>query len=201
MLVAILNLIWVPVVTFADMGIPDKIITLPIIATFALSITHFVTLYLRRVPIPVGQATGAMFAAMSMHWTVACAVANGILKDHLPFVRTAKGGSKRKPLAFPAFYEAVLGGLLAFSAALVFVRNVENVREINLYGTVLAVQSLPFLAATALAAFETSRLNDFALWHNPLARLAEWLPRELAWRRTSMDRPVAAPKKQMEAAQ
>ena len=179
-LVAILNLIWVPVVTFADMGIPDKIITLPIIATFALSITHFVTLYLRRVPIPVGQATGAMFAAMSMHWTVACAVANGILKDHLPFVRTAKGGSKRKPLAFPAFYEAVLGGLLAFSAALVFVRNVENVREINLYGTVLAVQSLPFLAATALAAFETSRLNDFALWHNPLARLAEWLPRELA---------------------
>ncbi len=200
-LVAILNLIWVPVVTFADMGIPDKIITLPIIATFALSITHFVTLYLRRVPIPVGQATGAMFAAMSMHWTVACAVANGILKDHLPFVRTAKGGSKRKPLAFPAFYEAVLGGLLAFSAALVFVRNVENVREINLYGTVLAVQSLPFLAATALAAFETSRLNDFALWHNPLARLAEWLPRELAWRRTSMDRPVAAPKKQMEAAQ
>ncbi len=33
-LVALLNLIWVPIVAFADIAIPDKILTLPIIAAF-----------------------------------------------------------------------------------------------------------------------------------------------------------------------
>ena len=32
--VAILNLVWVPIVAFADIAIPDKILTLPIIASF-----------------------------------------------------------------------------------------------------------------------------------------------------------------------
>ena len=40
--VAILNLIWVPIVAFADIAIPDKILTLPIIAAFVVSLVHFV---------------------------------------------------------------------------------------------------------------------------------------------------------------
>ena len=40
-LVAILNLIWVPIVAFADIAIPDKILTLPIIAAFVVSLTAF----------------------------------------------------------------------------------------------------------------------------------------------------------------
>src|SRR6478672_4505473 len=44
-LVAILNLIWVPIVAFADIAIPDKILTLPIIAAFVVSLVHFVALY------------------------------------------------------------------------------------------------------------------------------------------------------------
>ena len=40
-LVAILNLIWVPIVAFADIAIPDKILTLPIIAAFLVSLIHF----------------------------------------------------------------------------------------------------------------------------------------------------------------
>src|SRR6201993_4084336 len=42
--VAILNLIWVPVVAFADIAIPDKILTLPIIASFVVSLIHFVAI-------------------------------------------------------------------------------------------------------------------------------------------------------------
>ena len=42
-LVALLNLIWVPVVAFVGIAIPDKILTLPIIATFAVSVVHFVS--------------------------------------------------------------------------------------------------------------------------------------------------------------
>jgi len=141
-----------------------------------------------------------MVAAMAMQWTVARAVANGFIKEHLTFVRTAKGGAARKRVAFPAFYEAVLGGLLTLGAFLVFATNMERVREINLFGCVLLVQSLPFLAAAALAAFENSRLNDFALWHGLEARFADLMASALPTRRNAISQAAAAPEKQMEAA-
>src|SRR5262249_18893412 len=122
-LVAVLNLLWVPVVAFADIGVPDKVLTLPIIAAFLISLAHFATLYRRRVSIPPSQAAGAMVAAMAMQWTVARAVGNGIIKHHLTFVRTAKGGTARKRVAFPAFEEAVLGGLLMLGGFVAFANN------------------------------------------------------------------------------
>jgi exo-beta-1,3-glucanase (GH17 family)/cellulose synthase/poly-beta-1,6-N-acetylglucosamine synthase-like glycosyltransferase len=198
--VAILNLIWVPVVAFAGIAVPDKVLTLPIIATFVISIVHFIALYRRRVPIPPSQTAGAMVAAMAMQWTVARAVANGIIKDHLIFVRTAKGGSARKRIAFPAFEEAVLGGLLALGAVIVFTTNWERVREINLFGCILVVQSLPFLAAAALAAFENSRFNDFALLHSLEARLVDAMSQVVPIRRNPIRQTAAAPEKRMEAA-
>src|SRR5262249_40214604 len=162
-LVAILNLIWVPVVAFAGVAIPDKVLTLPIMAAFAVSVAHFITLYRSRVAISPGQTAAAMVAAMSMQWTVARAVATGLVTAHLPFVRTAKGGSaKNKRMRFPAFYEAILAALLLLGAGVVFATNYESVREVNLFAGVLVVQSLPFLAAAALAAFEESWINDFA---------------------------------------
>jgi exo-beta-1,3-glucanase (GH17 family)/glycosyltransferase involved in cell wall biosynthesis len=192
-LVAILNLIWVPVVAFAGIAVPDKVLTLPIIATFMISVVHFAALYRRRVPIPPSQAACAMVAAMAMQWTVARAVANGIIKDHLTFVRTAKGGSGRRRVAFPAFEEAVLGGLLILGGFVVFATNWERVREINLFGCVLLVQSLPFLAAAALAAFENSRLNDFALLQSLEARFADILAQVVPMRRSPINRGTAAP--------
>ncbi|HVY56465.1 MAG TPA: glycosyltransferase [Xanthobacteraceae bacterium] len=177
--VAILNLLWVPIVAFVGIAVPDKVLTLPIIAAFVVSFVHFVALYRLRVGIPLGQAIGAMFAAMSMQWTVARAVGFGLVKDHLPFVRTAKGGSAAHRLTFPAFYEAVLGSLLVLGAVVVIETNYENVREINLFGYVLLVQSLPFLAAVSLAWLEGSRLNDFAFWQRVRAKLGE-LPAEQA---------------------
>ncbi len=201
-LVAIFNLVWVPVVAFAGIAVPDKVLTLPIMATFAISVIHFIALYRRRVPIPLGQATGAMIAAMAMQWTVARAVANSIIKDHLTFVRTDKGGKgkARRRVAFPAFNEAILGGLLLLGAAIVFQTNYERVQEINLFGYVLLVQSLPFVAAVVLAAFESSRANDFALWASLEAKLVDVLPSELLPRRDRVTDAAAAPEKRMEAA-
>jgi len=201
-LVAIFNLIWVPVVAFAGIAVPDKVLTLPIIATFAISVIHFIALYKRRVPIPLGQAAGAMIAAMAMQWTVARAVANSIIRDHLAFVRTDKGGKgkARRRVAFPAFNEAILGGLLLLGAAIVFQTNYERVQEINLFGYVLLVQSLPFVAAVMLATFENSRINDFVLWASIEAKLVELLPSELLPRRNRVTEAAAAPEKQMEAA-
>jgi exo-beta-1,3-glucanase (GH17 family)/cellulose synthase/poly-beta-1,6-N-acetylglucosamine synthase-like glycosyltransferase len=42
--VAMLNLAWVPVVAFVGIAIPDKVLTLPIIVAFAISIIHFFAL-------------------------------------------------------------------------------------------------------------------------------------------------------------
>jgi exo-beta-1,3-glucanase (GH17 family)/GT2 family glycosyltransferase len=171
-LVAVFNLVWVPVVAFMGVAIPDKVLTLPIMAAFAVSLAHFVMLYHRRVEISPAKMAAAMIAAMSMQWTVARAVAMGLVTEHLPFVRTAKGGSARKKrLVFPAFYEAVMGGLLLIGAAIVFATNYESVREVYLFGDVLVIQSLPFLAAAGLAVVEDTRFNSFAFWTDARVRL------------------------------
>src|SRR5262249_39563802 len=72
--VAILNLLWVPVVACFGVAIPDKILTVPILAAFAVSFLHFVALYRLRVDVPRSQMAGAVVAAMSVQWTVARAV-------------------------------------------------------------------------------------------------------------------------------
>ncbi len=172
--VAILNLIWVPIVAFADIAIPDKILTLPIIASFIVSLVHFVALYRLRVDIKAGQMLGAMIAAMSVQWTVSRAVANGLITEHLPFARTSKGGLSRMSIEFQAFWEAVIGVLLLAGAAVLIVTNsYKQVHEIYVFAGVLVLQSLPFLAAVAIAILETSRINAFSFWRNSAVRTAE----------------------------
>ena len=173
-LVAILNLIWVPIVAFAGIAIPDKILTLPIIAAFVVSLTHFLALYRLRVKVKAGQMLGAMIAAMSVQWTVSRAVAQGLITEHLPFARTSKGGLSRMSIEFQAFWEAVLGVLLLIGAAVLVVTNeAKQVREIYVFAGVLVLQSLPFLSAVAIALLENSRTNDFSWWRNTAVRTAE----------------------------
>ena len=191
-IVAILNLIWVPVVagifksiaeyeptkdylSWLNLGmvVPDRILTIPILAAFVVSVAHFMTLYRSRVAISRGQTATAMIAAMSMQWTVARAVGLGLVRDHMPFVVTAKGGVASKRQAFPAAQEAILGSLLLLGALVVYMRNFEHVRELNLFAAVLVIQSLPFLAAVALATLEESALNSFAFWRSFGTQIAE----------------------------
>ena len=170
--VAILNLVWVPVVAFAGIAIPDMILTLPILAAFVVTFAHFIALYRLRVAISFGQMMAAVVAAMSVQWTVARAVGCGIWKESLPFMRTAKGGATSKGPDFPAFWEAVLAALLLIGAVIVVATNYKQIREINIFAVVLVVQSLPFLAAVAIGALEASRFNNFAYWHGVKARIA-----------------------------
>ncbi len=173
-LVAILNLIWVPIVAFADIAIPDKILTLPIIASFVVSLVHFVALYRLRVHVKAGQMLGAMIAAMSVQWTVSRAVAQGLITEHLPFARTSKGGLSVMSIEFQAFWEAVIGVLLLVGATVLVVMNgSKQVREIYIFAGVLVLESLPFLSAVAIALLENSRTNSFAFWRNSAVRTAE----------------------------
>ena len=177
--VAMLNIVWVPVVAFLDIAVPDRILTIPIIASFTVSLAHFVTLYRLRVRTSRAQLTGSVFAAMSVQWTVARAVGFGLIKDHLPFVRTSKGGQRRST-DFHAFWEAVLAGLLILGAVVLLATNIKDVREINIFAAVLLVQSLPFIAAVGLAVFERTPLNEFATWRAIEARVGELLTRRPA---------------------
>jgi hypothetical protein len=193
--VAIFNLLWVPVVAFLGIAVPDKVLTLPILAAFAVSLAHFIAVYRMRVAIPVYEMIGAVFAAMSVQWTVARAVSDGVIKDHLPFARTAKGGSVTRD-AFAARSEAILGSLLVIGAGVLVATNYEQVREIYLFALALAVQSLPFLAAVGIAALERTRLNEVAFWHGLAERFA------LVWqRRRLIGKGAVVAGKQAEPAQ
>ena len=108
--------------------------------------------------IKAGQMLGAMIAAMSVQWTVSRAVAQGLITEHLAFARTSKGGLSRMSIEFQAFWEAVIGVLLLIGAAVLVVTNgYKEVREIYIFAGVLVLQSLPFLAAVAIALLENSR--------------------------------------------
>ncbi len=174
--VAILNIVWVPFVAILDIAVPDRILTVPILASFMVSLLHFVTLYRLRVRTKPGQLLTSVFAAMSVQWTVARAVSFGLIKDHLPFVRTSKGGMRRST-DFHAFWEAVLAGLLILGAVLLYMTNYKEVHEINIFAIVLLVQSLPFIAAAGLAVLERTQFNDFATWRTIEARFGELVAR------------------------
>jgi len=169
--VALLNILWVPFVAFADIAVPDRILTIPIIAAFTVSVAHFVALYRLRVRASPSQMLGAVCAAMALQWTVARSVGLGVIHERMPFLRTAKGGVARKGPDFPAFWEAVIGALLLVGAATLVVTNYKQVHEINIFALVLVVQSLPFLAAVLLAGLEGTRFNSFAFWHGIEGRI------------------------------
>jgi exo-beta-1,3-glucanase (GH17 family)/cellulose synthase/poly-beta-1,6-N-acetylglucosamine synthase-like glycosyltransferase len=189
--VAILNLIWVPIVAFADIAIPDKILTLPIIAAFVVSLIHFVALYRLRVPVKTAQMLGAMVAAMSVQWTVSRAVAQGLITEHLAFARTSKGGLSRMSIEFQAFWEAVIGVLLLAGAVVLIASNqYKGVHEIYIFAGVLVLESLPFLSAVGIAILETSRINQFSFWRNARIRSAELIGLRPAPMPTSGSPPV-----------
>jgi glucan 1,3-beta-glucosidase len=179
--VAILNLIWVPIVAFAGIAIPDKILTIPIIAAFVVSLAHFLILYRLRVPVRSWQMLGAMVAAMSVQWTVSRAVAQGLITEHLAFARTSKGGLSRMSIEFQAFWEAVIGVLLLIGAAILIITNTWRIPELYIFAAVLILESLPFLAAVAIALLEMSRVNSFAFWRNSAVRTAELIGLRPVW--------------------
>jgi exo-beta-1,3-glucanase (GH17 family)/cellulose synthase/poly-beta-1,6-N-acetylglucosamine synthase-like glycosyltransferase len=225
--VALLNILWVPFVAYTNSGmsvflrnwwpaigdyadslarlgaVPDRILTLPIIAAFAVSVAHFISLYRLRVRASFGEMMGAVVAAMSLQWTVARAVGTGVLNEHIPFLRTAKGGVARKGSDFPAFWEAVIGGLLLTGATTLVATNYKQVHEIDIFAAVLVVQSLPFLAAVALAGIEGSRFNSFAFWRAVEAKIAAKVAVILPQSRKVMTKVIepAKPTDNVEAAQ
>ena len=175
-LIAILNLIWMPLVAFFAIAVPEAVLLMPVLATFAVTLLHFMVLYRTRVEAPIFASLVAALSAMALQFTVGRAVLDGVVRGELPFVRTAKGSTARWQDNFPALWEAVLGGLLLLGALILHRTNENQVREVSIFSAVLFVQSLPFLAAVGMALVERSRLNAFATWRR-LASLPIYRPR------------------------
>jgi len=115
-----------------------------------------------------------------------------VIKDRLPFVRTSKGGLRRTA-DFHAFWEAVLAALLIAGAATLVITNTKEIREIYIFAAVLVVQSVPFLAAVALAVIERTPLNDFATWRALEGRLLELFGRSAPMANVASPATVAVP--------
>jgi exo-beta-1,3-glucanase (GH17 family)/cellulose synthase/poly-beta-1,6-N-acetylglucosamine synthase-like glycosyltransferase len=150
---ALFNLAWVPVVLLGGVAIPESVLMLPVLVVFVVNLMHFALLYRLRVALPFRQALGAALAAMSLQFTMARAVTEGVIRDNLPFRRTDKGGGKRSE-GFAARWEAIVGALLVLSGTLLLLTNESEVREIDIFAIVLMVQALPFLATVFMALLE-----------------------------------------------
>lgn len=188
---AVASLAFVPFVLLLGISVPAHVLTLPILITFLVYVMHFVSLYRLRVNTTPLRMFGAAVAASAVQFTVAKAVLDGFRYKDLAFARTAKGNNWLAGAArsFPALPEATLGGLLLLAGLVLIVLNNmpgialtkndwRHIREINLYGIALMVQSIPFVAAALIGVFEPTRLNTFAYWRALGARIAA-VPRRL----------------------
>src|SRR5436309_8735401 len=72
--VAMFNLVWVPLVIFVGLAVPDTILTLPTIIAFMVSVLHSAIVYRLWVARPWAFMGGALLAAMSLQWTIAKAI-------------------------------------------------------------------------------------------------------------------------------
>ena len=155
-LIALLNLFWVPLVIYFDMMVPTVAMTVPILTAFCVNILHNQLLYRVRVKARFADTVAAGIAAMSLQWTVAKAVFDGLIKEGLAFVRTDKGAkAKKRPGAtFHALRETLLGGALAASALALHLDNEQEVMEISFFAATLAIQSIPLLSATLMHMIE-----------------------------------------------
>ena len=128
---------------------------------------HFMVLYRTRVQAPVFASLGAAFSAMALQLTVGRAVAEGLIKDGVPFLRTAKGccGARRRS-ASRRFWEAVLGVLLAARSLGLYVTNEPaGARDLHLQRGACwcrACLSLPRWLVTAVRALAAQRVRHLA---------------------------------------
>lgn len=154
--VAILSVLWVPVVLIIGTHLPLTALLTPAIAAVLVHLIHAVLLYRLRVRVSPLRSLRAAIAAMSLQVTVAAAVFQALTGDRLTFQRTDKGGAARRRRTVKPVNrtETILGLLLLTSAVVVWATNTRSVDELTIYALSLAVMSLPPLAAPLMGWIE-----------------------------------------------
>lgn len=149
---------------------PLSVFLIPTLGMFLFKIMHAQVLYRSKVACNFWQSVGASIAGMGLTHSIARAVFTGLFSASKPFLRTPKGENK------PAFVKGLLMAweeLQIFS--LIWIMVVANFwrfgthhHEARLWGALLAVQSLPYLAAML-----TSLASTLPQFHIALAGMGQ----------------------------
>lgn len=159
------NLIFAAAAIFWSLGLlalpkyfefPPTVFMIPTLSVFAFKIVCSLWLYEERVRCSWVQKVGAAVAGMALTHTVGRAIWQGVFTSGRPFVRTPK--CENQPAIVQGLLHAreeigLMLGLWGAALAIVIVFGHEN-RDAFLWAGLLAVQSLPYLAALA-----TSMIN------------------------------------------
>ena len=156
---AVMNIIWVPVIIFVGVTIPTIPLTIPIITAFLVNILHTFILYRMKVRATMKDTILSSIASMSLQLIIFKAVFDGFVKDGLPFKRTQKGG-KAKKSENPIKYETILGVLLLIAFFALIFTNFTGIVEIYVFAATIFIQSIPYLSAIIMRYLELDSIKN-----------------------------------------
>uniref|UniRef100_UPI0040483FD6 glycosyltransferase family 2 protein n=1 Tax=Aliarcobacter sp. TaxID=2321116 RepID=UPI0040483FD6 len=157
---AIMNIIWVPVIIFVGVTIPTIPLTIPIITAFLVNILHTFILYRIKVKTGIKNTILSSIASMSLQLIIFKAVWDGFVKDGLPFKRTQKGGKAKKAGDSPIKYEAILAVLLLSAFFALIFTNHTGITEIYVFAATIFIQSIPYISAIIMRILEIQSLKN-----------------------------------------
>jgi len=157
-IMAVMNLIWVPVIICIGVTIPTIPLTIPIITAFLVNILHTFILYRIKVKASFKETLLSAIASMSLQLIIFKAVWDGFVKDGLPFKRTQKGGKAKKSKS-PIIYETFLGALLIISFIALIITNETGITEIYVFAITILIQSIPYISAMIMRYLELDSLK------------------------------------------
>lgn len=158
---AVVNLVWVPVIIFIGVTIPTIPLTIPIITAFLVNILHTFILYRIRVGASLKRTFLSAVASMSLQLIIFKAVWDGFVKDGLPFKRTQKGG-KAKKSDNPVRYETFLAISLLTAFFALVLTNERKITEIYVFAATIFIQAIPYLSALAMRGLELASIKKQA---------------------------------------
>jgi len=157
---AIMNIIWVPVIIFVGVTIPTIPLTIPIITAFLVNILHTFILYRMKVKASFKDTILSSIASMSLQLIIFKAVWDGFVKDGLPFKRTQKGGKNKKASDNPIKYETILGVLLLIAFFALIFTNKTGITEIYVFAATIFIQSIPYISAIIMRILEVYSIKN-----------------------------------------
>lgn len=157
---AVMNIIWVPVIIFVGVTIPTIPLTIPIITAFLVNILHTFILYRMKVKTSFKNTILSSIASMSLQLIIFKAVFDGFVKDGLPFKRTQKGGKNKKVSDNPIKFETILAILLLTSFFALIFTNHSGITEIYVFAATIFIQSIPYISAIIMRILEINSLKN-----------------------------------------
>lgn len=155
---AVANVGWVTWMQATGLGEPPAaVLTCATAVAAGVAIAHTVAVHATKVRRGGSASALAAWAGIGLQLTVAKAVLSSLVLSNLPFAVTAKGG--RPSCGWKLFCRssgpeiALAAGLIA-GALVTVLNNTHRMLELDLFATILAIQSIPFLASFAMGAAE-----------------------------------------------